>query len=121
VAGDLRQARIPATDAFAVFLDDPSVVVADKLRSKVGYLVAAGTNVPASLPAEDIVGRKVVRATFKGSALVGSYKAYQAMKEWAREHDYVIALPALEIHCGEGWVEYQLPASKPNASQSPAH
>jgi len=72
VAGKLRQARIPATDAFAVFFDDPSMIAADKLRSKVGYLVAADANVPVPLLAEDIVGREVVRATFKGSALVGS-------------------------------------------------
>jgi len=43
------------------------------------------------------------------------------MKQWAREHGCMIALPALEIYHGEGWVEYQLPASKCNANQSSAY
>lgn len=105
----LREAGLPQTTPCAVFLDDPSVVPENELRSKVCYLAYTLDRVPAGLQAENIPPREVVRATFTGSPLVGSYKSYAAMKHWANEQGRRLALPAFEIYHEHGTVEYQLP------------
>lgn len=112
VHGVLRAAAVPAEDAFALFYDDPSVVASSELRSEVGYLVEEIAYVPEPLKLRDRPAQQVVRATFEGSALLGSFKAYRAIKEWASDHGYGISLPALEIYHPDGQIEYHLPIQR---------
>jgi len=100
----------------ALLLDDPSVVAKTELRSKVGYLIRQTDYIPDGLALEQLAPTEVVQVFFNGSPVVGSYKAYTAMKQWSAYRGYVLHLPALEIYHQDGVIEYQLPirrASKP--------
>lgn len=113
VAEYLRKAHIEPEVPCALLLDTSKVPEAER-RSKIGYLVRRTDYIPAPLEVEDIPSREVITATFKGGTLLGSYKAYAAMRKWAREHGYILMLPALEIYHPNGVVEYQLPIRKPS-------
>ncbi len=108
----LDKAKIRYSSACALFLDDPSVVAKENLRSKVGYLVTKLDLLPTTVQSETIPGRRVILATFNGTPVVGSYKAYSAMKEWSERNGYKLSLPSLEIYHSTGSVEYQLPITK---------
>ncbi|MFQ5582347.1 MAG: GyrI-like domain-containing protein [Mariprofundaceae bacterium] len=109
VAAHLKQANIEPVTPCALFLDATSAVREPERRSKVGYLVKRTDYIPAPLEEEIIPAREVVTATFDGGTLLGSHKAYSAMREWARNHGYTLLLPALEIYHPSGTVEYQMP------------
>lgn len=104
----LKDTSIHTDTAAAVFLDDASTVDPQNLRSKVGFLVQRFDHVPEGIETEEIESRTVLQAIFHGSAMVGSYKAYSAMKEWCRDNGYQPILPSMEIYHADGSVEYQL-------------
>jgi len=108
VAERLKKAEIKHTTPCALLLDDVSAVPESRRRAKVGYLVARNAYIPGSLEVENIAEREVLAASFRGSALVGSYKAYKAMRKWAAAKGYSLLLPALEIYHEDGRNEYQL-------------
>jgi len=112
VAALLKKAGIVADTPCALLLDDTGKTPANQRRAKVGYLLQHGDIVPAPLNEEIFPQRKVISARFSGGTLLGSYKAYEAMKKWAKQHHYTLALPALEIYHPNGFTEYQLGISK---------
>jgi effector-binding domain-containing protein len=61
---------------------------------------------------EEIPQREVAMASFDGGSLLGSYRAYEAMKEWATFNGYALSLPAFEIYHKDGRIEYQLPIQR---------
>ncbi len=107
VAEKLTKAGIKTETACALLLDD-SNVPENKRRAKVGYLVNQNTYVPDPLEVEELPQREILLATFDGGALMGSYKSYEAMREWAKYNGYTLSLPALEIYHPNGIKEYQL-------------
>lgn len=111
VKQQLAKAEIEPIAPCIIILDDNSVL-AENRRSKIGYLVSRNAYIPAPLEAEDIPEREVLMATFDGSAMMGSYKAYPAMIEWANKYGYKLSLPALEIYYSDKPNEYQLNVSK---------
>ncbi|HHM04453.1 MAG TPA: GyrI-like domain-containing protein [Gammaproteobacteria bacterium] len=111
VAGRLHQARITALAPCALLLDDPSVAAKNELRSKIGFLVDNGVSLHGDIHVLHIPPREVARARFRGSPVIGSYKAYAAMKQWGNDHGYTLSLPAFEIYHDDGEVEYQLPVT----------
>ncbi len=111
VAEHLRKAKIEPKTPFLMILDS-SKVTESKRRSKVGYLIGKRDYIPGPLETEELPVRDVLIATFDGGAMMGSYKGYEAMKEWARRYNYKLSLPALEIYHSEGAMEYQLGISK---------
>jgi len=104
----LKKAGIKADTPCALFLDDTGSTPESQRRAKVGYLLAHGDVVPAALEEERFPKREVVAVTFSGGTLLGSYKAYEAMKKWAKANHYTLVLPALEIYHPNGIKEYQL-------------
>lgn len=111
VAEQLRQAKIEPKTPFLMILDG-NEVVESKRRSKVGYLIGKRDYVPGPLETEELPVRDVLIATFDGGAMMGSYKAYEAMKEWSRRYGYKLSLPALEIYHPDKPMEYQLGITK---------
>lgn len=111
VKQQLDKAEVEPLAPAVMILDDNSVLAKDR-RSKVGYLVPQGAYIPAPLEVEEIPQRDVLMATFDGSAMMGSYKAYPAMIEWANKYGYKLSLPALEIYYPNQPNEYQLSVSK---------
>lgn len=107
----LKGANITFIAASALFLDDPSMVASDKLRSKVGYLINDHERSPPDFNDERLLSQEVIQATFDGSPLIGSYKAYTAMRQWSADNHYQLNLPSLEIYYPDGRVVYQLPIS----------
>ncbi len=107
----LKEVNIPPIAAAAQFLDDPGKVSPEKLRSRVGFLIGDHEQSPPFLNDERLLSQEVIRATFDGSPIVGSYKSYAAMKEWSTENHYQLNLPSLEIYYPDGLVVYQLPIS----------
>jgi len=111
VAEILRKADIePKTPC--VLLMDGNNVNEGQRRSKVGYLVSRHDYVPTPLETETVPSRDVLIATFEGGAMMGSYKSYQAMRNWVKRYDYKLSLPAFEIYHPNGTMEYQLGVSK---------
>jgi len=108
VAEELKKANTRADTPFSLLLDDIGKTPRSQLRAKAGYIIDPGAFVPGSLQEETLVSRDVVLATFDGSPVVGSYKSYEAMKDWAAFHGYALRLPALEIYHRNGTREYQL-------------
>jgi len=104
----LKKSGIKANTPCALFLDDTGSTPESQRRAKVGYLLEHSDVVPASLDEERFPGREVVTTTFSGGTLLGSYKAYEAMKKWAKANHYTLVLPALEIYHPNGVKEYQL-------------
>lgn len=113
VAERLRKAKIEPKTPFMMILDS-SDVVESKRRSKVGYLISKRDYVPGPLETETLPVRDVLIATFEGGAMMGSYKGYEAMKDWAKKYGYTLSLPALEIYHPDGIMEYQLGVKKSN-------
>lgn len=111
VKQQLAKAEVEPLAPSVMILDDNSVLAKDR-RSKVGYLVPRNAYIPAPLEVEEIPEREVLMATFDGSAMMGSYKAYPAMIEWANKYGYKLSMPALEIYHPEQPNEYQLNISK---------
>ena len=105
----LQSADIETIAPCAVFLDDPSIVSESALRSKIGFLVPWNSYLPGNIEDEEIPSREIIQARFRGSPIVGSFKAYKAMKQWSADHGYALNLPAVEIYHDNGEVEYQLP------------
>ncbi len=104
----LKKAGIEADTPCALFLDDTGSTPESQRRAKVGYLLTHDAVVPAPLDEERFPEREVVTTTFSGGTLLGSYKAYEAMKKWAKANHYTLVLPALEIYHPNGVKEYQL-------------
>ena len=109
----LQDANVKMLAPCAIFLDDTSSIPEDERHSKVGFIVERTAYIPGPLEVEDLQPRDGLIATFDGGAMMGSYKAYAAMRDWARDHGYALKLPALEIyHPDEGWSEYHLSIEK---------
>ena len=96
----------------ALLQDDPSLIPEENLRSKVGFILSTHDRTPPGLIIEEIPSRVIASATFNGSPVIGSYKAYSALKEWCVANGFKPRLPALEIYYDDGVVEYQLPISR---------
>lgn len=111
VAELLRKANIEPETPFLMILDD-SNVHEDQRRSKVGYLISKRDYVPGPLETDTLPVRDVLIATFEGSAMMGSYKGYDAMKDWAKRYGYTLSLPAVEFYHPDGKMEYQLGVKK---------
>ena len=108
----LERSSIKPIARAALFLDDSSLIPEENQRSKIGFLINANDPVPAGLVEEKILSREVVIATFDGSPVIGSYKAYSALKQWCVANGFKPRLPALEIYYDDGVVEYQLPVTR---------
>ena len=104
----LKQAGIKADTPCALLLDNTGNTPESQRRAKVGYLLGPRDFAPPPLEEEVFPAREVIMTTFSGGTLLGSYKAYDAMRKWARAHHYTLALPALEIYHPNGVTEYQL-------------
>jgi len=104
----LKNGGVEADTPCALFLDDTGNTPESKRRAKVGYLLSRDDIVPAPLDEEIFPEREIITATFSGGTLLGSYKAYEAMKKWSKTHHYTLVLPALEIYHPNGGTEYQL-------------
>lgn len=104
----LKKSGIEADTPCALFLDDTGKTPENQRRAKIGYLLKHDDVAPAPLDEEQFPGREVIAATFSGGTLLGSYKAYEAMKKWVKIHRYTLVLPALEIYHPNGVTEYQL-------------
>ncbi len=108
VRGYLKKAGIETGTPCALLLDDIGKTPESQRRAKAGYLLKYGDIVPATLREETFPKREVVTALFSGGKLIGSYKAYEAMRKWAKTHHDTLVLPALEIYHPDGSTEYQL-------------
>ena len=112
VANKLKEGGIEPVTACAMFMDSVSQVEESERQSKIGYLVKRNDYIAAPLEQMAIPSREVVAATFEGGTLLGSHKAYTAMRDWSRAPCYQLSLPAFEIYHPNGKVEYQLPIHK---------
>ena len=111
VAAILKKANIEAKTPFLMIIDDSNVHEGQR-RSWVGYLISKRDYVPGPLETGTLPVRDVLIATFDGGAMMGSYKGYEAMKDWSKTYGYTLSLPAVEFYHPEGKMEYHLGVKK---------
>lgn len=112
VERELEKANIEVGTPCSLFLDDTSKVKEADRKSMIGYLVKYNDYLPGSLEETIVPSREVIVANFEGGTKLGSYKAYEAMKGWAKRHGFTLSLPALEIYHPDGRTEYHLTVQK---------
>jgi len=104
----MDEANVEVIDAAVLFLDDASEVKLEDQQSKVGFIIPVNVRVPDEFEIMDIPSSKKLVGTFNGGALMGSYRTYPAMQEWAASKGKRLSLPALEIYHGKSSVEYHM-------------
>ena len=104
----MESAHVEYIDPAVIFYDDASEVKLDDQRSKVGFIIPVNTTVPDDFQVMEIPSKKALVATFYGGSLMGSYRTYPAMQDWAAEHGKRLSLPAFEIYHGKTSVEYHM-------------
>jgi len=96
------QMRGPYTYAYVEHTGDYAKL-ADRL-ARVGYLVATGSAVPASLQIDSLPARRVLVARVRAAMLLAPSRAYQALDDYLRPEGKSIAIPAVEIYEASGSV-----------------
>lgn len=103
-----KNSDITVVDAAVLYLDDASEVKLENQRSKVGFIVARNAVVPGEFEVMEIKSQEALVATFYGGSMMGSYKSYPAMQDWAGLRNKQLSLPALEIYHGKTSIEYHM-------------
>ncbi|MFA4906051.1 MAG: hypothetical protein WC645_06075 [Candidatus Margulisiibacteriota bacterium] len=109
VNASLKQKGIESSKGFGIYLDDPKLVKADKLRSKLGFIIEAKDrskvgkqvklmNWPTKMC---LVTELPIRSNL--SYMIGPMKAYPALAQYAKDKSIKIS-QAMEI--------YDMPAKK---------
>ncbi len=84
---------------FGQFLDDPSVVEHERLKSRGGCVVA---RFPEKFPVEMktllVPSRNYITARFDGSPWLGPYKVYSKVAKFADERNIRIDEPVIELY-----------------------
>jgi len=85
--------------SFGEFLDDPEVVVEDRLQSNGGCIVASQpTNLPSHLNYREIPRKYYLTAEFDGAPSIGPLKVYPKAMKWIQTNHYVLGGPVIEIY-----------------------
>ncbi|MDQ6962343.1 MAG: GyrI-like domain-containing protein [Mariprofundaceae bacterium] len=105
---ELKNSNLTMVDAAVLYLDDASEVKLENQRSKVGFIVARNAVIPGKFESMIIKSQEALVATFHGGSMMGSYKSYAAMQEWAALRNKKLSLPALEIYHGKSSIEYHM-------------
>jgi AraC family transcriptional regulator len=90
---------LPCPLTFGEFMDDPSVVEHERLRSRGGCVV---DSIPANLPSDiksiTVPSRQYILAHFNGSPWLGPYKVYNKVADLAREKNIRITESVIELY-----------------------
>ena len=93
--------RCPQT--FGEYLDDPSLIDEDRLRSHGGCVLSATlTTVPPDFQYQIRAERTYVVARFPGSPSIGPYKVYPKVQAFIAEQRLKPAAPVIEIYTISG-------------------
>lgn len=94
-----KQNNVPCPEAFGEYLDDPSVVEHDRLRSHGGCIVTATpSSMPADIKTQMREKRSYIKATFSGSPLIGPMKVYPKMLSYSEAHKRPLDGAIIEIY-----------------------
>ena len=94
----LDRAGIRPGAAFSVLYSHPDTVARSDRRARVGYLVAPGRAVPASLQIDTLPARRVLVSRVRAAMLLAPCRAYQALDGHLKQEGKSIAMPAVEIY-----------------------
>lgn len=84
---------------FGQFLDDPSVVEHERLKSRGGCVVSAfPEKIPAEIKTMVIPQRNYILARFDGSPWLGPYKVYSKVATFADQKKVRINDPVIELY-----------------------
>lgn len=100
----LERAGIQPGAAISVLYSHPDVVARSDRRARVGYLVAPGATVPASLQIDDLPARRALIARVRAAMPLAPSRAYQALDGYLRQAGKPITMPAVEIYEASGSV-----------------
>lgn len=100
----LERAGIQPGAAISVLYSHPDVVARSARQARVGYLVAPGTTVPASLQIDTLPARRVVTARVRAAMLLAPSRAYQALDGHLKDAGRSITMPTVEIYEASGSV-----------------
>lgn len=86
---------------FGQFIDDPSIVEHERLKSRGGCVVSAfptADKIPVEMKTMIIPARNYILAEFDGSPWLGPYKVYSKIAKIADEKKVRIVDPVIEIY-----------------------
>lgn len=103
--------NVPCPKTFGEYLDDPSAVDQDRLRSHGGCVVPfqVTSDLPDGLEQREMSEAEFITAQFSGSPAAGPLKVYPAVRKYAEEHRIRLAGPVFEfylLHDGTVATEY---------------
>lgn len=91
--------QIPCERTFGEYIDDPTVVEHERLRSRGGCIVnEAPSTLPEPLRSTEVPARNYYVASFEGSPWIGPYKVYSQVMDLAEQQRVTIKDPVIEIY-----------------------
>lgn len=92
--------NVPCPKTFGEYLDDPSAVDQDRLRSHGGCVVLARvtSDLPDGFEQREMPEAEFITAQFSGSPAAGPLKVYPAVRKYAEEQRLRLAGPVFEFY-----------------------
>lgn len=99
VEGWVKRLGDACKKSFGQYLDDPSKMEVDRLRSNGGCIVEKDLpNLPNDLKQTTLPARKVLKGFFQGSPAIGPLKVYAKAEKWMKDNRYKMPRESLEIY-----------------------
>ncbi len=118
------KAGITCVNAYALFLDDPSSMAEDRLRSEIGCILAQElTELPPELVEKKLSVKRwepeaLLHISFDGSPAISPFKVYSVAEEWFEEKRQSKPTEVLEVYAldvkGKLTTHYYFPTKKGN-------
>ncbi len=102
-----KENQIDCHESFGEFLDDPEVVIEDRLQSNGGCLIhIEPKNLPQDFSFREIPRKFYLVGEFDGAPSIGPFKVYPKAMKWIAEHQFVLGGPVIEIYTPQGTSEH---------------
>lgn len=98
-----KENQLDCHESFGEYLDDPEVVIEDRLQSNGGCILSAEpNNLPATFSYREIPRKYYLTAEFDGAPSIGPFKVYPKAMKWIHEHHFNLGGPVIEIYTSTG-------------------
>ena len=94
-----KRSNVSCLKTFGEYLDDPSTVDENRLRSLGGCLTnQSNDKLPDELHYKHVKAQSYLKLVFEGSPAIGPFKVYPKAKQWFEKNGKVIGGPVIEVY-----------------------